>query len=400
MTDKYTQPDRSSQNATEYTSNIDNSIAIHHATSGAFHCSQQDIADMTIAVSSGRMMSGNTLISISGEDISALVAPSANPRIDRVVISRTDGTITVITGSEASSPSAPSLTADTIPLCQILLATTTTTIVNSMITDERVVYSGAAGASVGANLQSIEDNTGTAADKGIYYTAADTAAEFGLTAAGRAILDDANNTAQRSTLGLGTLATQSSSSVSISGGSVSGITDIAIADGGTGQSSKTAAFDALSPLSTQGDIMYHNGSDNVRLAKGTALYGLRMNAGATAPEWAEISAAGYTPPTLQTLTDAASITWDVDSGTIAIVTLGGNRALSNPTNLVAGMTLRVIVKQDGTGTRTLSYGNYFRFPGSVEPVISTGASDIDILEFLVESSTVLHLTNVIFDSLA
>ena len=36
---------------------------------------------------------------------------------------------------------------------------------------------------------------------------------------------------------------------------------------------------------TQGDIMYYNGTDYVRLAKGTAAQVLKVNAGATAPEW-------------------------------------------------------------------------------------------------------------------
>ena len=40
----------------------------------------------------------------------------------------------------------------------------------------------------------------------------------------------------------------------------------------------------------QGDIMYYNGTDYVRLAKGTASQQLRMNSGATAPEWATITA--------------------------------------------------------------------------------------------------------------
>ena len=34
-----------------------------------------------------------------------------------------------------------------------------------------------------------------------------------------------------------------------------------------------------------GDILYHNGTAWVRLAKGTAGQVLKMNAGATAPEW-------------------------------------------------------------------------------------------------------------------
>lgn len=49
----------------------------------------------------------------------------------------------------------------------------------------------------------------------------------------------------RTSLGLGTIATQAANNVSISGGSIAGITDLAIADGGTGQSTAQAAIDAL-----------------------------------------------------------------------------------------------------------------------------------------------------------
>jgi hypothetical protein len=49
----------------------------------------------------------------------------------------------------------------------------------------------------------------------------------------------------RTSLGLGTIATQASDAVSITGGSVTGITDLAIADGGTGASSASAAATAL-----------------------------------------------------------------------------------------------------------------------------------------------------------
>lgn len=58
-----------------------------------------------------------------------------------------------------------------------------------------------------------------------------------------------------------------------------------IANGGTGQTTATAAFDALAPTTTQGDTIYHNGSDNVRLAKGTAYQTIQMNSTATALEW-------------------------------------------------------------------------------------------------------------------
>ena len=80
----------------------------------------------------------------------------------------------------------------------------------------------------------------------------------------------------------------------ITGGTVSGLTaPIAIADGGTGQTTKTPAFDALSPLTTQGDILTHDGTNNVRLARGTAGKYLRVNAGGTDVEWGD----GYVTPT-------------------------------------------------------------------------------------------------------
>lgn len=42
-----------------------------------------------------------------------------------------------------------------------------------------------------------------------------------------------------------------------------------IANGGTGQTSQTAAFDALAPSTTKGDVIVHNGTDNIRVAVGT-----------------------------------------------------------------------------------------------------------------------------------
>ena len=72
-----------------------------------------------------------------------------------------------------------------------------------------------------AGLQSISGLT-TAANQGIYATASDTYAVFSLTAAGRALLDDADAAAQRTTLGLGTLATQSGTFAGTHSGTTSG----------------------------------------------------------------------------------------------------------------------------------------------------------------------------------
>jgi hypothetical protein len=85
-----------------------------------------------------------------------------------------------------------------------------------------------------AGLASIAGLT-TVADRMIYTTASDTYAVTTLTSAGRAILDDADASAQRTTLGLGTIATQAANNVSISGGSITNLTtfDGITVDGGT-----------------------------------------------------------------------------------------------------------------------------------------------------------------------
>jgi hypothetical protein len=57
---------------------------------------------------------------------------------------------------------------------------------------------------------------------------------------------------------------------------------VGIADGGTGQTTQTASFDALAPTTTKGDAIYHNGSDNVRVAVGTNGQALVADSGAAA----------------------------------------------------------------------------------------------------------------------
>ena len=72
------------------------------------------------------------------------------------------------------------------------------------------------------------------------------------TAYGRAFLALADATAARTALTLGTIATQGAGAVSITGGSVTGITDLTIADGGTGASVAATALSNLGgqPLDT------------------------------------------------------------------------------------------------------------------------------------------------------
>lgn len=98
--------------------------------------------------------------------------------------------------------------------------------------------------------------------------AALTSSVHGISSFGATLVDDADAATARTTLGLGTISTQASDSVSITGGSVTGITDLAIADGGTGASTASVARGNLLPS--------YSGNGSKVLA---------LNSGGTDVEW-------------------------------------------------------------------------------------------------------------------
>lgn len=87
-----------------------------------------------------------------------------------------------------------------------------------------------------------------------------------------------------------------------------------------------------------------------------------------------------------TLTDAATIAVDMSTFINAVVTLGGNRAMGNPTNEKVGQTGHIRIVQDGTGSRTLSYGTDWEFAAGSAPVLSTAAGAQDLLFYRVIAS--------------
>jgi hypothetical protein len=90
------------------------------------------------------------------------------------------------------------------------------------------------------------------------------------------------------------------------------------------------------------------------------------------------------------LTDGATITPDFAVTNNYSVTLGGNRTLANPTNTTAGQSGSIFVSQDGTGSRTLAYGTYWDFAGGTAPTLSTAASSVDRIDYVVRTATSIH----------
>ena len=90
------------------------------------------------------------------------------------------------------------------------------------------------------------------------------------------------------------------------------------------------------------------------------------------------------------LTDGTSIAVNFNTAQNFIVQLAGNRTLENPTNCVAGQTGSIVIVQDGTGGRTLSYGTSWNFIGGTAPTLSTGISAVDRIDYIVYTSTAVQ----------
>jgi len=93
-----------------------------------------------------------------------------------------------------------------------------------------------------------------------------------------------------------------------------------------------------------------------------------------------------------TLTDGATIAWDVSTSPVAKVTLAGNRTLAAPTNAIAnGQYIALLVIQDGTGSRTLAWNAVYEFKDDTAPTLTTTASKGDLFTFRYNGSKWLEV---------
>ena len=92
-----------------------------------------------------------------------------------------------------------------------------------------------------------------------------------------------------------------------------------------------------------------------------------------------------------TLTDQATVTWDASTQDVCKLTLGGNRTLAAPTNNTTGQFISILVIQDGTGSRTLTWNAVFEFASDTAPTLTTTASLGDIFVFRYNGSKWLEV---------
>ena len=92
-----------------------------------------------------------------------------------------------------------------------------------------------------------------------------------------------------------------------------------------------------------------------------------------------------------TLTDQATVTWDASTQDVCKLTLGGNRTLAAASNGTTGQFISILVIQDGTGSRTLTWNAVFEFAADTAPTLTTTASKGDVFVFRYNGSKWLEV---------
>ena len=87
------------------------------------------------------------------------------------------------------------------------------------------------------------------------------------------------------------------------------------------------------------------------------------------------------------LTSAATITIDMADSNHFSVTLAHNATFANPSNDTAGQTGSIFITQDGSGSRTASWGTDWEFAGGTAPTLTTTAAAVDRIDYVVRSAT-------------
>jgi hypothetical protein len=81
---------------------------------------------------------------------------------------------------------------------------------------------------------------------------------------------------------------------------------------------------------------------------------------------------------------STAITLALTNGTVQIITLTGNATITMPT-ATSGKSFIMFLKQDGTGSRTVTWSTV-KWAGGTAPTITSTASRMDILSFFADGT--------------
>lgn len=77
------------------------------------------------------------------------------------------------------------------------------------------------------------------------------------------------------------------------------------------------------------------------------------------------------------------------------ITLEGSSTLAGPVSPSGGQSGAVVIRQDGTGSRTLAYSGGWSFAGGTAPTLTTTASGVDLLIYYVTSPSEITASTIL-----
>ena len=154
--------------------------------------------------------------------------------------------------------------------------------------------------------------------------------------------------------------------------------NVQIADGGTAllDIANSSSDVIIKPLVDAKDIIIHQ-------YDGTSL--VEFNDGG----YSSFTSAALNPEA--TLTDASTISWNALTQPVAKVTLGANRTLGAASGGVAGQFVSLLIIQDGTGSRTVTFNAAYEFKDDTAPTLTTTANKGDLFVYRYNGSKFLEV---------
>lgn len=138
-----------------------------------------------------------------------------------------------------------------------------------------------------------------------------------------------------------------------------------------------------------------------RLGSGTANSTTYLRGDGT---WATVSSGGASTSSnntwtaaqrgaVATLTYAGSVTPNFDASNNFALALTGNATIENPSGTITpGQSGIIAITQDASGSRTVSWGTYFKGAGGVKPTLSTDPNAVDLISYYVVSPTMIFIS--------
>ena len=204
-----------------------------------------------------------------------------------------------------------------------------------------------------------------------------------------------------STLKVNTLEPRSSTTITVPTGNVFTIADNSgISIGGTVVSATAAQLNVMATVTASATEI--NVLDGI--PAGLTSTELGYSDGVTSGIQAQINAKGVGDALLATaqnwtagqrgeitaLTSASTVTPDMGDSNHFSCTMAHNITFANPSNLTAGQTGSIFLTQDGTGSRTASWGSYWDWVAGTAPTLTTTAAAVDRIDYVVRSASSIN----------